>query len=71
MNKIYNYINGKFLSPLEGKWLNNYNPSLGSIYGHIPDSSSKDVALAEQAASKAFLLGLTLQYKNGVIFYRK
>ena len=54
MNKIYNYINGKFLSPLEGRWLNNYNPSLGSVYGHIPDSSSIDVALAEQAASKAF-----------------
>ena len=54
MNKIYNYINGEFISPLKDKWLNNYNPSLGSIYGLIPDSSSKDVALAEQAASKAF-----------------
>lgn len=54
MDKIYNYINGDFLTAHEGNWLNNYNPALGAIYGYIPDSDLKDVALAEKAASNAF-----------------
>ena len=54
MDKIYNYINGDFLTAHEGNWLNNYNPALGAIYGYIPDSDLNDVALAEKAASNAF-----------------
>jgi len=52
--KITNYINGSFSPPLSGKWLNNYNPAEGKVYGQIPDSDHRDVDLAVAAAKKAF-----------------
>ena len=69
MDKIYNYINGDFLTAHEGKWLNNYNPALGVIYGYIPDSDLKDVALAEKAASNAFSSWSNTSIKNVVMYY--
>ena len=52
--KILNYIGGKFTEPSNKKYIDNYNPSLGTVYGQIPDSSSDDVNLAVAAAKKAF-----------------
>lgn len=52
--KILNYIDGKFIEPLNKKYIDNYNPSLGTVYGQIPDSNSEDVHLAIAAAKKAF-----------------
>lgn len=54
MIQIKNYINGKYLDPLQNEWLDNYNPADGSIYGKTPNSSSQDVQLAYEAAQKAF-----------------
>lgn len=51
---IKNYINGKFQNPLSGKWIDNYNPANGKVYGKIPDSSKEDVEQAVEAAKKAF-----------------
>ena len=52
--KILNYIGGKFTEPSNKKYIDNYNPSLGTVYGQIPDSNSDDVNLAVAAAKKAF-----------------
>jgi aminomuconate-semialdehyde/2-hydroxymuconate-6-semialdehyde dehydrogenase len=54
MEKIQNYIGGLFISPLEGKFLDNVNPATGEIYSHVPDSREADVKMAIAAAKKAF-----------------
>lgn len=52
--KILNYINGEYMSPVTDKWIDNYNPSKGEVYGQIPDSGKEDVEKAYQAAKAAF-----------------
>jgi aminomuconate-semialdehyde/2-hydroxymuconate-6-semialdehyde dehydrogenase len=54
MQHIQNYIDGKLLPPVSGKYLDNYCPSTGKVYSHIPDSDEKDVEQATAAAKKAF-----------------
>jgi aminomuconate-semialdehyde/2-hydroxymuconate-6-semialdehyde dehydrogenase len=54
MKKILNYINGSYVEPISGEWLDNYNPSTGEIYGQIPSSNSQDIENAYTAAEKAF-----------------
>lgn len=54
MIKIKNYIDGSNINPFSNKWLTNYNPSNGEVYGKIPDSSKEDVQLAVIAAKNAF-----------------
>ena len=49
MIQLKNYINGEFLDPIQNEWLDNYNPSIGSVYGQTPNSSLKDVNLAYKA----------------------
>lgn len=51
---IKNYINGNFVNPVSNNWIDNYNPSIGAVYGQIPNSHSEDVELAYQAAKEAF-----------------
>ena len=52
--KIKNYINGAFLPPVADRWLDNYNPAIGEVYGQIPNSTQEDVENAYQAAAAAF-----------------
>ena len=54
MITLKNYINGKFLEPSSGSYLDNINPATGKVYGKIPDSEKADVDLAVSAAKKAF-----------------
>ncbi|TQD38855.1 aldehyde dehydrogenase [Haloflavibacter putidus] len=54
MTTIQNYINGKFVNPKADKWLDNYNPSVGEVYGKIPSSNVTDVEDAVLAAKAAF-----------------
>jgi aminomuconate-semialdehyde/2-hydroxymuconate-6-semialdehyde dehydrogenase len=51
---IKNYINGEFVNPIKNQWIDNYNPSIGEVYGKIPNSSEEDVEKAYQAAKNAF-----------------
>ena len=53
MQKLQNYIGGELKDPLDGKYLDNYNPATGEVYSNIPDSGEKDVQLAVEAAQKA------------------
>jgi aminomuconate-semialdehyde/2-hydroxymuconate-6-semialdehyde dehydrogenase len=51
---IQNYINGEFVNPINGDFLDNYNPANGEIYGQIPNSTTEDVEAAYQSAKEAF-----------------
>jgi len=54
MAMIKNYINGKFINPIQDNWLDNYNPEIGEVYGQIPNSTKEDVEKAYKSAAKAF-----------------
>lgn len=54
MQQILNYINGEFLPPDSGTYLDNFNPATGEVYSLIPDSNATDVAKAVAAAKAAF-----------------
>ncbi len=54
MERILNYINGEYVEPKSNKWLDNYNPSNGEIYGAIANSDAEDVEEAFEAAQRAF-----------------
>ncbi|KAI9505598.1 hypothetical protein GGI25_000905 [Coemansia spiralis] len=52
--KIMNYINGEWVHPTTGTYIDNYNPATGQKSTPIPDSSSVDIDNAVQAAKAAF-----------------
>lgn len=54
MQKLENYINGEFVKPESGNYLENFNPATGKVYSLIPDSDEKDVKKAVEAAKNAF-----------------
>ncbi|MFY7944938.1 MAG: aldehyde dehydrogenase [Crocinitomicaceae bacterium] len=54
MEKLQNFVNGKYLAPINGLYIDNYEPATGQIYSLIPDSDEGDVNLAVDAAEKAF-----------------
>ena len=52
--KIQNFIDGKFVDPVGGKYLDNIEPATGKVYSQVADSNTRDVELAVAAAEKAF-----------------
>jgi aminomuconate-semialdehyde/2-hydroxymuconate-6-semialdehyde dehydrogenase len=52
--EIRNFIDGDFVGPLGGKYLDNIEPATGKPYSQVADSDSRDVDLAVAAAEKAF-----------------
>jgi aminomuconate-semialdehyde/2-hydroxymuconate-6-semialdehyde dehydrogenase len=55
MQHIKNYINGELIESVSKTYLDNYCPSTGKVYSHIPDSDAQDVELAYAAAKSAFV----------------
>jgi aminomuconate-semialdehyde/2-hydroxymuconate-6-semialdehyde dehydrogenase len=53
-NKIRNFIDGQFVEPVSGRYLDNIEPATGKPYSKVPDSDASDVELAVGAAEKAF-----------------
>ncbi len=51
---IKNYINGELIAPVQGNYIDNYEPATGQVYGEIPNSDTADIELAYAAAKKAF-----------------
>lgn len=51
--RLPNYIDGEFRPPIEGKYIENINPSDGSVISYVPDSNAPDVDLAVAAAKRA------------------
>jgi aminomuconate-semialdehyde/2-hydroxymuconate-6-semialdehyde dehydrogenase len=54
MIQIQNYIDGEFVNPIKNEWIDNIDPSVGSVYGKLPNSNSEDVQIAYDAAQRAF-----------------
>lgn len=54
MKQILNFINGEFIAPVKGQYIDNYEPATGKVYGTIPNSTEEDIQLAVDAAEKAF-----------------
>jgi len=54
MYTIQNFINGLFVDPQSGNYLENVNPATGGSIGKIPSSDAQDVAAAVEAAKGAF-----------------
>ncbi len=52
--RIKNFIGGKFVEPVGGKFLDNIEPATGKVYSQVPDSDARDVDLAVAAAEGAF-----------------
>ncbi len=52
--KIQNFIDGQFVEPVSGRYLDNIEPATGKPYSKVADSDSPDVDLAAGAAEKAF-----------------
>ncbi len=49
-----NYIGGKFVAPVLGKYFDNISPLDGKVFTQIAHSSKEDIELAVDTASKAF-----------------
>jgi aminomuconate-semialdehyde/2-hydroxymuconate-6-semialdehyde dehydrogenase len=52
---LANYINGKLVPAIDGRYLDNVNPATGEVYSYTPDSTAQDVEAAVTAARNAFL----------------
>jgi aminomuconate-semialdehyde/2-hydroxymuconate-6-semialdehyde dehydrogenase len=52
--QIQNFIDGQFIDPVGGKYLDNVEPATGKPYSKVADSDGRDVELAVAAAEKAF-----------------
>src|SRR5437588_208991 len=53
--KIKNFIDGRFVEPVGGQYLDNIEPATGKPYSQVADSDARDVDLAVAAAEKAFV----------------
>ncbi|HEX3816715.1 MAG TPA: aldehyde dehydrogenase [Chthoniobacterales bacterium] len=51
---IDNFIDGQFVRPIGGKYLDNIEPATGRVYSQVPESDSRDVEAAVDAAERAF-----------------
>jgi len=56
MLRILNFIDGDYSEPVSGKYLEGYNPALGTVYSEVPDSDERDVEIAVDAAERAFIV---------------
>lgn len=69
MEIIQNYINGEFQAPINGNYIDNYEPATGKVYGQIPSSDETDVQLAVEAAEKAFPIwsGMSNEERSAIL----
>ena len=57
MKQYQHFINGQYVDPVEGQWLDTIDPYTGKAWAQIPRGTAKDVDLAVQAASRALREG--------------
>ena len=69
MKKLQNYINGKFEPPVSGAYIDNIDPSKGTVYSLIPDSGPQDIGHAVEAAKAAFPIwsGMSLNERSEIL----
>src|SRR6058998_845111 len=54
LERIRNFIDGQFIEPVGGKYLDNIEPATGKAYSQVADGDSRDVDFAVAAADRAF-----------------
>lgn len=66
---IENYINGEFIAPTSGNYLENIEPATGEVYSKIPDSNKNDIEKAVKAAEKAFPIwsNIGIQQRSAIL----
>lgn len=57
MRKFQNFINGKYIDPINGQWMETVDPYRGEPWAYVPRSDSADVDAAVKAASEAMSRG--------------
>ncbi|TXH54339.1 MAG: aldehyde dehydrogenase, partial [Bacteroidia bacterium] len=69
MEKIQNYIDGKYQDPISLQYIDNFEPATGKVYCLIPNSDEKDVEIAVKAAEKAFPIwsGLSIDERSAIL----
>lgn len=71
MERIQNFVNGVYCDPIQGRYIDNYEPATGSVYCQIPNSTEEDVAHAVAAAEAAFPVWSTMSgEERGAILMR-
>ena len=51
---IRNFVDGEFIEPAGGEYLDNVEPATGKVYSTVADSDARDVERAVAAAERAF-----------------
>ena len=51
---LANHIDGRAAEPLDGTYLDDFDPSTGEVHARVPASEAADVELAVDAAKRAF-----------------
>jgi aminomuconate-semialdehyde/2-hydroxymuconate-6-semialdehyde dehydrogenase len=69
--QIENFIDGKFMPPLNGDYLENHNPATGNVTSHIPNSTADDITEAVQAAQDALPAWSALSRSERIEWLRK
>jgi len=64
MEKLQNFIDGKYCAPLKGNYIDNFEPASGKVYSQIPNSDAEDVQLAVDAAEKAYPIWSTMSIEE-------
>lgn len=69
MHIIQNFINGQYVPPMAGQYLDNFNPATGTVSGKIPNSTEDDITAAVQAAAGAFptWANMPLEHKQEIL----
>ena len=67
--QIQNFIDGQFVEPVGGRYLDNIEPATGKPYSQVADSDARDVELAVAAAEKAFADWSKKRQANAPIFF--
>lgn len=69
MEKLQNFIDGNYCEPIEGQYIDNFEPATGKVYCLIPNSTEKDVEIAVAAAEKAFPIwaGMSIDERSKIL----
>jgi len=67
--QIQNFIDGQFVEPTGGKYLENIEPATGKAYSQVADSDAQDVDLVVAATEKSFLTRSKKRRSNSLAFY--
>ncbi|WP_420576296.1 aldehyde dehydrogenase [Ekhidna sp.] len=60
MQKIQNFINGEYVDPIQGKYIDDIEPGTGKVFAQIPNSTKEDLDQAVEAAKEAFPVWSTM-----------